>query len=117
VLEYPANRESWLQEEDMNKPITIRYSTESDCDRILELAELDGHRAPAGKVLLAEVDGRLWAAVGVADGAALADPFLPTGEVVELLRLRAEQERELTIGKGPLLGRLMLVRHRAGAIA
>jgi hypothetical protein len=36
---------------------------------------------------------------------------------VDLLRLRAEQERERTMGEGPLLGRLMLIRQRAGAIA
>lgn len=101
----------------MNNPITIRHSTESDRDRIRELAELDGHRAPSGDAILAEVDGRLWAAVGVADGVAVADPFQATEEVVGLLRLRAEQERERTMGDGPLLGRLMLIRQRAGAIA
>jgi hypothetical protein len=101
----------------MTQPITIRHSTKEDGNRILELAELDGHAAPSGEALLAEVDGRLWAAVGVADGIAVADPFEPTGEVVDLLRLRAEQERERTMGEGPLLGRLMLIRQRAGAIA
>jgi hypothetical protein len=101
----------------MTDPITIRHSTKEDRDRILALAELDGHAAPSGEALLAEVDGRLWAAVGVADGIAVADPFQRTGEVVDLLRLRAEQERERTMGEGPLLGRLMLIRQRAGAIA
>jgi hypothetical protein len=97
--------------------ITIRLSTEADKKRVLELAELDGHRAPAGEALLAEADGRLVAAVGVADGVAVADPFLPTANVLELLRLRAEQERERTLGRAPLLGRLMPVRQRAGVIA
>jgi hypothetical protein len=32
-------------------------------------------------------------------------------------RLEAEQERERAVGRGPLLGRLMLLRQRAGAIA
>lgn len=34
-----------------------------------------------------------------------------------LRKLRAEQERERLYGRGPLLGRLMLIRQRAGTIA
>ena len=98
-------------------PITIRFSTEADRKRILVLAELDGGAAPQGDALLAEADGRLVAAVGVADGASVADPFVLTGDVLDVLKLRAEQERERTLGRGPLLGRLMLIRQRAGAIA
>jgi hypothetical protein len=97
--------------------ITIRFSTDADRSRVLELAELDGRAAPEGEALLAEADGRLVAAVGLADGGAVADPFVPTRDVVELLRMRAEQERERTLGRGPLLGRLMLIRQRAGVIA
>jgi hypothetical protein len=67
--------------------------------------------------VLAEVDGRVVAAVGVADGVAVADPFVLTRDTLDLLRLRAEQERERTLGRGPLLGRLMLIRQRAGVIA
>jgi hypothetical protein len=40
-----------------------------------------------------------------------------TGDLLDLLKLRAEQERERTLGRGPLLGRLMLIRQRAGVIA
>jgi hypothetical protein len=101
----------------MTAPITIRYSADEDRDRILELAELDGRHAPAGQVLLAEVDGRLWAAVGVADGVAVADPFEPTGEIVRLLRLRVEQEHGRPHDRGRLLGRLMPIRQRAGTLA
>jgi hypothetical protein len=97
--------------------ITIRFSTEDDRRQIHELAELDGHGAPEGEALLAEVNGRLWAAVGVADGVSVSDPFVPAGEVLDLLRMRADQERERTLGRGPLLGRLMLIRQRAGVIA
>jgi hypothetical protein len=97
--------------------ITMRFSTDADRNDILELAELDGHPAPEGEAVLAEVNGRLWAAVGVADGVAISDPFVPAGDVLDLLRLRADQERERTRGRGPLLGRLMLIRQRAGAIA
>lgn len=97
--------------------ISISLSTETDRDRIAELAQLDGKPAPQGEALIAEVDGRLVAAVGVRDGASVADPFVLTADTVELLEARAEQERELRYGKGPLLGRLMLIRQRAGIIA
>ena len=33
----------------------------------------------------------LWAAVSVDTGAAIADPFRPSGDLVELLRFRAER--------------------------
>ena len=100
----------------MSQPITIRRATEADRPRILELAELDGRPAPDGEALLAEVEGKLWAAVGIDDGAAVSDPFELSGDVEWLLQMRAEQERVMD-APGPLLGRLMTVRQRAGAIA
>jgi hypothetical protein len=100
----------------VSKPITIRRATAADHARVLELAELDGRPAPAGETLLAEVEGRLWAAVGIEDGAAVADPFRPAGDMVWLLQMRAEQERVMR-APGSLVGRLMMVRQRAGAIA
>ena len=47
--------------------------------------------APAGRVLVAEVDGELLAAISLDDGAVVADPFEPTAALVELLRARARQ--------------------------
>jgi hypothetical protein len=41
-------------------------------------------------VLLAEVDGELWAALGVDDGHAIADPFRPSRDALALLRARAQ---------------------------
>ena len=100
----------------MTEPITIRHATEADGPRVLELAELDSRPAPVGDTLLAEVQGKLWVAVGIDDGAAVADPFRPAADVEWLLQLRAEQERAMK-APGPLVGRLMTVRQRAGAIA
>jgi hypothetical protein len=100
----------------MTQAITIRHSTAADRRRVLELAELDERPAPVGDALLAEVDGRLWAAVGIDDGGAVSDPFEPAEELVLLLQMRAEQERVMR-GPGPQLGRLTVVRRRAGAIA
>ena len=76
--------------------ITIRRSTEVDRAELERLAELDGKRPPEGDSLLAYVGGELRAAVPVrGGGGAMADPFHLSGDVVELLRLRARQERGL----------------------
>jgi hypothetical protein len=64
----------------------------TDDGRALErLAALDSARLPAGRLLVAEVEGELWAAVPLCGGTAIADPFRPTAELVELLRVRALQ--------------------------
>jgi hypothetical protein len=74
-------------------PITIRHSSAADELALRELAELDGRPAPSGPVLLAEIDGRLAAAVAVENGAAVADPFQRTASLVELLQAQAKRER------------------------
>jgi hypothetical protein len=76
----------------MTEPITITQSSEADNQKLWRLAALDDRRAPAGPALLAYVDGELRAAVGLLDGRAVADPFHPTAELVELLRIQARQE-------------------------
>lgn len=65
--------------------ITIRRSTRADSRRIARLAALDSAETPRGDLLLAEVDGELVAAV-TPDGKAVADPFVPSADVVGLLR-------------------------------
>jgi hypothetical protein len=97
-------------------PITIRHSVDGDRQRVLELSQLDARPAPTGDLLVAEVGGKLWAAVAIDDGAAVSDPFQPSGEVVWLLQMRAEQERAMR-APGTLRGRLMTVRQHAGATA
>jgi hypothetical protein len=77
----------------MNDSITIRRSTEDDRAAIVRLAQLDDREAPSGDSLLAYVDGELRAAVSLRPrGGSVAHPFHLTGDVVELLRLRATQE-------------------------
>ena len=76
----------------MTEAITITHSTPSDSQSVWRLAALDDRRAPVGPALLAYVGGELRAAVGLADGQAIADPFHPTAELVEILRLQARQE-------------------------
>lgn len=47
----------------MTDQLTIKLSTDADHQRIERLAQLDSRRAPQGDVLLAEINGRLVAAV------------------------------------------------------
>jgi hypothetical protein len=105
-----------VRRHDVTEPITIRHSADGDRARVVELSQLDGRPAPIGDLLLAEVGGKLWAAVGIDDGAAVSDPFEPAGEVEWLLQMRAEQERAMRAPGSPV-GRLMTVRQHAGAIA
>ena len=60
------------------------------CD---QLAELDCAPAPDGPALVAEIDGRLRAALPLDGGPAIADPRHDGLDLVELLRLRALQLR------------------------
>lgn len=80
----------------MNTPsqiLAIRVATDADAAALDRLVALDQRPKPAGKVLLGIVDGETRAAVGVADGSYVADPFHPTADVVALLKLRAERLR------------------------
>ena len=73
----------------MTTALTIRRADLADLAALDRLATLDSTTAPAGDVLVAEVAGELWAALEIDSGAVIADPFQPSGELVELLRLHA----------------------------
>jgi hypothetical protein len=71
-------------------PILIRYSRDDDHVALERLAALDSRKLPKGPFLLAEVGGELVAAAPLdLDAEPLSDPFLPTANVRELLKLRA----------------------------
>src|ERR1700733_6073023 len=59
--------------------------------RLAGLASLDEDSVPPEPVLLAEVDGELWAALSLSTHSHVADPFRPSGELLDLLRHRAQQ--------------------------
>ncbi len=73
--------------------MTIRRARTDDAPTLHTLELLDDHALPAGDALVAEEDGRAVAAVHVATGTAVADPFRRTAAPVALLRLRAAQLR------------------------
>jgi hypothetical protein len=76
---------------DMAREITIRRSNEGDAAVLAQLAALDGRTEPRGEALIAFVDGEAWAALPLAAGSAIADPFRPAAELVELLQARRSQ--------------------------
>lgn len=73
--------------------IAIRPALEADAAAVRRLAALDTAPVPEGPLLLGVVDGEVLAAVPVGGGRAVADPFRPTAEVVDLLHLRAARLR------------------------
>ena len=88
----------------MTDEVTIRRSTPADRAAVLRLAALDSKRHDGGALVLAERGGELLAAVPLAGGPALADPFRPTAEIVALLELRAAQLRPAEGGGGRARG-------------
>lgn len=71
--------------------VMLRLATAGDMDGLQTLAQLDSSRVPAGEVLIAEVDGRLQAALPLDGGPPIANPFRRTAGLVALLRVRAAQ--------------------------
>lgn len=71
--------------------ISIRAAVTADGPTLTRLAALDSARPPFGPTLIAEVDGEPRAALSLADGAVIADPFHPATALIELLRARAAQ--------------------------
>ena len=85
--------------------ITIRPATDADMPALQRLAQLDSRPVPAGDTLLGFVGADLRAAVQSDGTHAVADPFAPTAQLLELLHTRAAAGRN-----GPR-------RHRRGALA
>jgi hypothetical protein len=71
--------------------VTLRYASAADAERLRSLAELDSAPPPSGPVLVAEVDGRLRAALPLDGAAPIADRVHRGVELIELLRVRASQ--------------------------
>jgi hypothetical protein len=69
--------------------VTIRRATPSDGVALDRLAALDSAMPLTGDVLVAEAGGRVAAALSLRSGRAVSDPFLPTADLVALLRARA----------------------------
>src|SRR3954453_21226360 len=72
--------------------IVIRSANPADEQAIAVLGVLDGgHSMPSGHVLVAEVAGRIRAAVG-SNGVSISDPFWPSADLVSMLRVHTYSE-------------------------
>ena len=69
--------------------IEIRPARPDDEGALTRLGQLDSARVPGAPLLLAVEGGMLRAAISLATGAVIADPFAPTARLVELLRTKA----------------------------
>jgi hypothetical protein len=74
-------------------PVTLRLADAADGAALDRLAQRDCRFLPPGPHLLAERDGRIEAAVSLASGELVADPFRRTEELCELLRCHAGEVR------------------------
>jgi hypothetical protein len=89
--------------------LTIRHAHSADAGALEALAALDSTLPLTGEVLLAELDGGIVAAISLADGRAVADPFVPSADTVAVLRFRARQELRARAGR-------RVRRRRSGAL-
>jgi hypothetical protein len=79
--------------------ISIRRLGTGDRAELERLAQLDSRPPPEGALLGLAVEGRLVAAMSIATGESIADPFSRTGELRALLELRAAQLRRREHGQ------------------
>ena len=96
--------------------ITIRRNHPDDESAIVRLAALDSAAIPPSPFLLAEVDGELRAALSLANGRAIADPFHPSLYLTVLLRVyagTAESERPARVHR--YRPRLPVLEYRAAS--
>jgi hypothetical protein len=84
--------------------LTLRIARPEDDRALTRLAQRDSGRPPAGPLLLGFAGDRLVAAISLADGHLIADPFEPTAAIADVLRARAVQLQ--TREPRGLLGRL-----------
>ncbi len=95
-------------------PIAIRRARDTDVPVLHDLAEVDSAKPLEGPVLVAVVEGRIWAALALDGDRVIADPFLATSPSVELLRLRAAQlQADARRPQRRLLARRVVGRARA----
>lgn len=89
-----TTKRRWRLEQADRTPVTrvtLREAVAADRERLRALAQLDSGEMPSGGALVAEVDGRLRAALPLDGGQPLADPFHRGLELIDLLQLRARQ--------------------------
>jgi hypothetical protein len=96
-----------------HEPLTVRLAATEDWPLLRVVAELDSAALPPAPLLVGERDGRTVAALSLADGSVIANPFVCTADVVAMLQLRG---RQLGVERRRLPGRALAWRlSRAGS--
>jgi hypothetical protein len=95
--------------------VIIRTAREDEAALLRDLAVLDSAEPLQGPALVAVVDGRPWAAHGIDDDRAIADPFHPSAEAASLLRLRVRQLRAAAASSQPRVALRRRLARRVGA--
>jgi hypothetical protein len=90
--------------------IEIRPARPGDEEALARLAQLDSAPVPAGPLLLASERGELRAALSLATGVAIADPFAPTARLVAMLRAHAAPAERRSLRSAGV----RLIRHGLG---
>lgn len=71
----------------------MRFAGERDAPAVHRLAKRSGSGMPKGTLLVADVGGTLLAARSLANGDTIADPYVHSEHLVELLALRSAHLR------------------------
>jgi hypothetical protein len=74
-----------------SEPIAIRAAHPDDAQALRRLAALDSGPVPPSPVLVAEASGEIRAAMSLADGSVIADPFRRTAGLMVLLGVHAQE--------------------------
>ncbi len=93
--------------------ITIRSAAPGDDEALRRLAQRDTRAVPEGELLVALVDGEARAAISLASGETIADPFHRTVELVGMLTLHRSRLGREPRRRGPK--RLLWSRGRSSA--
>jgi hypothetical protein len=93
LLEHTARFDGPIRGWGAAAAVTVRAAGPGDAGALERLAALDERPLPQAPLLIGEVGSLTLAALSLADNSVVADPFVPTREVVALLRLRARQLR------------------------
>jgi len=86
--------------------VTIRFACPRDERAVAAIAQMDERTLADGERLIAEIDGRVVAVLGLLDGVAAADPFERSEAAVQLLRMRARQLHAAGLHQRPMMRRI-----------
>jgi hypothetical protein len=95
---------------------TITTATPDDAFALLQLAALDSAEPLALPALIAQRDDRPVAAIELATGRVVADPFTPSLDARALLELRRGQLERASAGAGRRIRRRLLRATTARAV-